>query len=229
MRFRILSIDDDPTVQTLLKESLREHFVISAYNLKEALMELPKTSFDAIILDIELPDGDGLRFYTEISQNEKYSQIPTLFLSGHNEISNKLMAFTLGADDFLSKPFDPLELNARIISKIKKHIQIVEDKKIQKIGDIEIDFDRQKAFQNKNGKQFDLSLTTIELKILACLSRRLEQVYTREQIISLAWGETHISDRTVDSHIAHLRTKVKNSEVQIDTVKSFGYRAILKS
>ena len=228
MKTRILSIEDDLAIQALIEQSLKQFCVVPAENLKNAEDELSKSNFDAILFDIELPDGDGLRFFTELIQNEKYKKIPTLFITAHNDIATKLMAFSIGADDFLTKPFDPLELNARVTSKIKKSKQDIEDKRIQKVGDLEIDFDRQKVSHIKNGKQTDLSLTGIELKILTYLSKRIEQVYSREQILSEVWGLTHITDRTVDSHIAHLRTKIENTSVAIDTVKNFGYRVLLK-
>ena len=228
MKFRILSIEDDPTIQALIEQSLRDYYVVSVQTLKAAELELAKYHFEAILFDIELPDGDGLRFYTKLSQDPKFKKTPTLFLTGHGDISNKLIAFSVGADDFLTKPFDPLELNARVTSKIKKMASEIEEKKVRKLGDLEIDFDRQKVFHIKNGKEKDLSLTGIELKILACLSKRLEQVYSRNQILDEVWGGTSITDRTVDSHVAHLRSKIEATTVVVDTVKSFGYRVIVK-
>ena len=150
MRFRILSIEDDPIIQTLIEQSLKEYLVVSATTLKDAQIELSKSDFDAILFDIELPDGDGLHFYTKLSQDPKYKKIPTLFLTGQSDISTKLMAFSVGADDFLTKPFDPLELNARVTSKIRKKNSDVEEKKVRKVGDLEIDFDRQKVFHIKH-------------------------------------------------------------------------------
>ena len=228
MKSRILSIEDDVTIQVLIEQSLKEFLVVSVSTLKQAQDEILKSEFDALLIDIELPDGDGLRFYTKISQDQKYKKIPAIFLTGQIDVSTKLMAFSMGADDYVTKPFDPLELNARVTSKIKKNEKLIDEKKVRKIGDLEIDFDRQKCFQIKNGKEVDLSLTAIELKILTFVSKRLEQVYSREQILSEVWGDTNITDRTVDSHIAHLRAKTETSKVVIDTVKNFGYRVIVK-
>ncbi len=228
MRAKILSIEDDLTIQMLIEQSLSEFTVVTVANLKNAEVELSKNVFDAILLDIELPDGDGLKFFSKLSHDQKHKKIPTLILSGHGDISNKLMAFSVGADDFITKPFDPLELNARLTSKIRKMQIQIEEKKTKKIGDLEIDFDRQRVFQIIKGKEKDLALTSIEIKILTLLSKRTEQVFSREQILSSVWGETAITDRTVDSHIAHLRTKISESSIVIDTVKNFGYRLILK-
>jgi DNA-binding response OmpR family regulator len=229
MRLKVLCVEDDFTIQVLIEESLPEFDVITAANLKMAEIELAKHVFDAILLDIELPDGDGLKFFTKLTHDHKHKKVPTLFLSSHSDITNKLMAFSIGADDFITKPFDPRELHARLISKVKKMQSEEEIKKIRRIGNLEIDFDRQKVFHLSKEKQKDLSLTAIEIKILTMLSKRLEQVYSREQILTSVWGETTITDRTVDSHIAHLRTKISDSNVVIDTVKNFGYRIVLRA
>lgn len=227
MRTKILSIEDDITIQALIEASLSEYQLVKVANLQEAQKELEQNHFDALLLDIELPDGDGLKFYTKLAQEIKYKKIPTLFLTAHDDISNKLIAFSIGAEDFITKPFNPLELNARITSKLKKAQNQVESFKTRHIGDLEIDFDRQRAFRNINGKQKDLLLTAIEFKILTLLSKRLEQVYSRDQILTAVWGQTSITDRTVDSHVAHLRNKLTGATVLIDTVKNFGYRLIL--
>ncbi len=228
MRSKILCVEDDLTIQALIEQSLKNFNLVTVSNLKDAEREISQNIFDAILLDIELPDGDGLKFYTRLTHDQNFRKTPTLFLSGHGDISNKLLAFSVGADDFITKPFDPLELNARISSKIKKKQGEIDEKKTHRIGDLEIDFDRQRVFQIINGKEKDLILTSIEIKILTLLSRRTEQVFSREQILNSVWGDTIITDRTVDSHIAHLRTKISPSSVVIDTVKNFGYRLILK-
>lgn len=224
MRAKILCIEDDPTTQTMIKASLGNFNIVVANNLHDAEYEISKGDFAAAIFDIQLPDGDGLRFYSRLKQNSKLKDIPVLFLSGHNEISNKLLAFSMGADDFITKPFDSLELNARVLSKINKSISTNEEKNTRIIGDIEIDLDRQKVSRLDNGNEIDLGLTAIEQKILILLSGRIEQVFSREQILNNVWANAHITDRTVDSHIAHLRNKLKETLVLINTVKNFGYK-----
>lgn len=221
----VLCVDDDLTMQTLVQESLREYSVCCVDTIAQALKELDRQTFSAVLIDIQLPDGDGLRFLTQISQEKKYKSIPILILSSHAEISNKVMAFTLGAEDFISKPFDPIELKIRVTAKIKRYQNEQGASRLQEAGDIVIDFNRQKAARITNGKENDLNLTAIELKILGLLTRRMEHVYSREQIIDAVWGDTFITDRTVDSHVAHLRTKIEDAQVKIETIKNLGYRA----
>jgi len=229
MRTKVLCIEDDLDIQALIELSLKEFSLSFVSTLKEAEGILAEHSYDAILLDIELPDGDGLKFFSKLTHDLDFKKIPTLILSGHDGIDNKLLAFTIGVDDFITKPFNPLELKARISSKIRKKHEEKEAQKLRLIGDLQIDFDRQKAVQIASGQEHDLLLTTIELKILSLLSKRKEQVYSRPQILQSVWGDIKITDRTVDSHIAHLRNKISASRVIIDTVKNLGYRLIVKS
>lgn len=226
---KILCIEDDLSMQTLVCASIKDYEVICAKTLKEAEVLLGQMDFSALLVDIQLPDGDGLRFLTQLTQNEKYSHTPILILSGHSDISNKVMAFSFGADDFVTKPFDPVELNVRVTAKIRKRHAAEEKARKRRLKDLLIDFDRQKVFQVLNGKEIDLECTSIELKLLALLTKRLEQVYSRDQIMRQVWAETSISDRTVDSHIAHLRQKIEGTQIQIETAKSFGYLASIKA
>jgi DNA-binding response OmpR family regulator len=228
MKNKILCIEDNPTIQTLVQLSLQEYDVTCAASLHEAETQLLSHTYAALLIDIQLPDGDGLRFLAQLSQKPHFKNIPILIFSNYSEISNKVAAFTLGADDFIAKPFDPIELNIRITAKIRKKNSESEQQKTRSLGDLLIDFDRQKVFLLNSSQELDLELTSIEIKILALLTKRLEQVYSREQILQSVWGSTSISDRTIDSHVAHLRQKIKNSQLQIETAKSFGYRAALR-
>lgn len=226
MKRRVLCIEDDPTTQALVEVALPDFIIVPAYSLKDAEQKLGETEYSALLIDIQLPDGDGLRFLAKLSTEMK--KIPVLILSNHSEISNKVMAFSIGAEDFIGKPFDPIELNARVTAKVKRREDENEKSQSRKIGNLLIDFGRQKAFVITDGSENDLGLTSIELKILSTLSRRLEQVYSREQLMNSVWGNTYITDRTVDSHIAHLRQKIQNASVAVETAKNFGYRAVLK-
>lgn len=228
MKRKILCIEDDPTIQTLVELALSDFAVVRASSLKEARGLLVDTKFNALIVDIQLPDGDGLRFLTDLANQEQTKKTPVLILSSHKEISNKVMAFSFGAEDFVEKPFDPIELNARLSAKVRKYEAEKEESQTRKVGNLLIDFNRQKVYAISGVKELDLNLTSIELKILSLLTKRIEQVYSRDQIMDQIWGDTIITDRTVDSHIAHLRQKIQGTSIEIDTAKNFGYRALLK-
>ncbi len=233
MKNRVLCVEDDFTIQALIRESLTDCDVIFANDLKEADRLITRCRYNLFLIDIELPDGDGLRYLARIMGDRIFDewvrQTPTMILSSHSRIANKVMAFTLGAQDFISKPFDPVELNARVNARVRQHHMDLENARIRTLGNLVLDFDRQSAFVTDRGIERSLDLTPIEIKILALLTKRLDQVYSRDQIMNLVWSETFISDRTVDSHIAHLRRKIGATSVVIKTSKSFGYQATLKS
>lgn len=225
----VLCIDDDPVVQTLLVEVLAPWSVICCLDLNSVRGVLSSSaSIHAIVIDIDLPDGDGLRFLKQELQRFQNNNVPTFILSSHTDIAKKMMAFQFGADDFISKPFDPLELKFRLEARLKKAQQVLLDEKI--IGDVVLKPQQYKAFQKSSaGLHKDLALTILELKILTLLSAQMDRIFTRNQIIDSVWGNVAITDRTVDSHIAHLRKKLKQTKIKIMTSQSVGYSATLVS
>lgn len=232
MRSIVLCIEDDPFFQTLIEESLtrtRAFQLDFAPNLAIAREKLRKQNYDAIILDLTLPDGDGLRFLTEMSQLTAQTSTgtlpPVLILTGQTEVPSRVAAFQLGADDFLAKPFEPLELEARLLARIKK-AQVTKDQgETVRYGDIEIDQARVRVSRVTRGESQDLGFTAIEFKILVSLTQRVEAVLSREQLLEKVWPGTYINERTVDSHIAHVREKLGDSKLKVETVKGLGYRA----
>lgn len=226
---RILCVEDDLTTQVLVGESLRDYNVVRAGTIFEARKQLQVGEVAAILIDIQLPDGDGIQFLGELVRDQRYRNLPILILSSHTDVAHKVSAFSIGAEDFIAKPFDPIELNARVTAKIRKNRLEKHNHRHRQVGDVLIDFDRQKAFRISESRELDLELTGKELGILALLTKRMEQVYSRDQIMDSVWGNTAITDRTVDSHIAHLRRKLAGTAVKLETSKSFGYRAVLNS
>lgn len=227
MKNKILCIEDDKTTQQIVKHALSDYNVIMASTLIEAEDKIKESELAAAIFDIKLPDGDGIHLYSRLRQLTQLKNIPVIFLSGNDDLSNKLLAFSIGADDFISKPFDPLELSARITSRINKTHALESERKTRQLGDVLIDQDRQKVFLIKENNEIDLQLTAIEQRILILLSSRKEQVFSRDQILNYVWKDAHVFDRTVDSHIAHIRKKMKGSRLTISTVKNFGYKLII--
>lgn len=226
MRSIVLCIEDDPFFQTLIEESLsrgRNFELEFASNLAAAREKLKSRNYDAILLDLNLPDGDGLRFLTEIQGATTLP--PVLILTGQTEVPSRVAAFQLGADDFLAKPFEPLELEARLLARIKKSQTQKEQGETILLGDIEIDHTRVRVSRKTRTESEDLGFTAIEFKILVSLTHRLETVLSREQLLEKVWPGTYINERTVDSHIAHVREKLSDSKLKVETVKGLGYRA----
>lgn len=232
MKLTVLCIEDDPFFQTLIDESLargRQFQIEFAANLAQAREKLQGRNFDAIILDLSLPDGDGLRFLTEVpmltSENSDGSATPVLVLTGQSELPARVAAFQLGADDFLAKPFEPIELETRLLARIKKSQSQKEQNESVHLGDIIIDHPRVRVSRKRGNETEDLRFTAIEFKILVLLTQRLETVYSRDQLLEKVWPGTFINERTVDSHIAHVREKLRDSKLKVETVKGLGYRA----
>jgi two-component system alkaline phosphatase synthesis response regulator PhoP len=227
MKDKILCIDDDLSLQTLVQAALSDFEILCAQGYSEALRIIDSNfKLSALLVDIQLPDGDGLELLSRICVHKELSKLPVIILSGQTALSNKVTAFTFGADDFISKPFDPIELKLRVTSKIKKRRQDMDSLNERRFGNLLIDVDRHKVFAIHGNREKDLHLTSTEWKILMLLTRRVEVVFSRDQILESVWGDTFISDRTVDSHIAHLRTKLERTDLAIESVRNLGYRAI---
>jgi two-component system phosphate regulon response regulator PhoB len=225
----ILVVEDNAEMKILIEGALDDYHLFFASTLKEAAQFLSKKKYSLILLDLGLPDGDGFKLLTELTSNAENRNLPVIILSGKSETANKVMAFSIGAEDFISKPFDPIELKARVAAKIKKSQQMAEKSEIIKIADLTINIPKQKVWiSQKSGSQQEVDLTSLEFRLLITLAKSPERVYSREFLLDAVWGKAiNITDRTVDTHIGHLRKKLSGSKTKIDTVIGSGYRFIL--
>lgn len=221
---KILSIEDSQEFQMLIYASLSQMCtVVKANSIAEARAKLADGSeYALILLDVGLPDGDGFTLCTEIKNNPKHANVPIFFLTGKSETINKVMAFNLGAEDYVVKPFDPLELRVRVEARVKKSQTQTQNKVI---GGIRIDFLRNTVEIEESGRWNLLDLTTTEYKILSYLVQNSDAVLTRNQIIDYVWGNgVYILDRNVDSHISSLRKKLNDQAIHIKAVHGLGYK-----
>ncbi|HAZ13466.1 MAG: hypothetical protein A2X86_13130 [Bdellovibrionales bacterium GWA2_49_15] len=222
----IFIVDDGEDIQRILKSALNRHKLIFCSTLGEARAMLalsPKV--ELFVLDLSLPDGNGLDLCMEVQNIPQYSQTPIIFLTGKNETRDKITGLSLGIDDYITKPFDPVELRIRVDLRIKKHLErLVQEQTLVK-HDLELNISRQKAFWNSDGAQEDLQLTAFEFKLLVYLAQHEEHVLSREQLISGVWGEDRqLIDRTIDSHMSNLRKKIAPTTFTIKSVYGEGYR-----
>ncbi len=224
--YTILCVEDSNEVQILIRATLSSNNkLVFASSISEARAKLDETEFDAVILDIGLPDGDGLRFCSELKAARGLSSMPVFVLTGKNSIHEKTLGFQLGIEDFITKPFDPIELRLRIESRLKKMTDQNENRDSLTIGPLKINFSSQKVSLKSSDSHISLALSPTEFKILGFLVKHIEQVKTREQIITAAWSDgIHLSDRTVDSHISRIRKKLGKGACSIDAVSGSGYR-----
>jgi DNA-binding response OmpR family regulator len=230
--YSLLVVEDAPDFQLMIQRVLSgPRFRLKCVGTAAAAMEeLDRETFDLVLLDIVLPDGDGYRVCTRMQSEERNRNTPVFFLTGKTDVEDKVKAFSLGADDYIVKPVDPLELKARIEAKLaKKRIKDSNEDTFRK-GKLKIDLGFQKAFQiAEGGKENDLRLTPAEFKLLHYLIRNEGKLCSRTQLLSAIWGqEVHVLDHNVYTHICALRRKLVDQAEYIESVPRLGYRFLVK-
>jgi DNA-binding response OmpR family regulator len=221
----ILLVDDEPNIIELAQLYLeREGFqVISAADGKEALDSVAANQPALIVLDLMLPEIDGLEVCRTL--REKKDPVSIIMLTARDEDIDKILGLELGADDYLTKPFNPRELVARVKAVLRRgnsRDSDEEDEPIQ-IEDLRIDPLRREV--QIGGKPIEIR--TQEFDLLFALARHQGIVLSRDQLLNLAWGYDYFGNtRTVDVHIGHLRKKLAGSKVKIETVTKVGYKLV---
>lgn len=223
----ILVIEDEIHILELLRYNLEAagYNVILSENGKDGIDKCFEAFPDLILLDLMLPDIDGLDICKTIKRNEKTKDIPIIMLTAKSEEFDKVLGLELGADDYITKPFSIRELLARIKVVLRRSAQNeIEKEEIIKFGDITID--TQKHLVYKNDKILDLTLKEFEL--LTLLALNIGKVLTRDYLLDKVWGYEYAGEtRTVDVHIRHLRKKIEDDDkapVYIETVRGIGYK-----
>ncbi len=226
MAYRILVVDDDPHIRDVICFALEKADMqaIIAKDGAEALMAFTKQNPDLIVLDIGMPEMDGLEVCRQL---RKTSDVPILFLSARDEEIDRILGLEIGGDDYVTKPFSPRELVARINVILKRinHTSEVSapESEVLSHGKLSLDTLRHQAMFNGH----PLSLTSIEFSILRAFLKRPGFIFTRDQIMNTAYEvTTHVSDRTIDSHIRNIRAKlaVYDCSNVLDTVHGVGFR-----
>ncbi len=219
---RVLLIEDDSATSKTLQVMLKnEGFVCDTTDLGEDGLEIGKLyEYDLIILDLMLPDIDGY----EVLKRLRASNIktPTLILSGLKEIDDKVRALGFGADDYITKPFSPKELVARIKAVMRRISPMAVEEVIDMQG-LSLDPSSHRVMANEQA----LDMGPTEFKLLHFFMTHSERVYSREQLLNNVWGtNVYVEDRTVDVHIRRLRKALETSghDRMIQTVRGTGYR-----
>jgi DNA-binding response OmpR family regulator len=227
---KILCVEDSGEFLIFLTSVLKDHSVTHAASIQQALglVNDGRDSFDLVLLDISLPDGNGLEALPQIKDAFLSKAIPVIVLSADSDVITKVAAFGIGADDYISKPPNASELRARIEARLRSS---GEKNKLQaRLGDLVLDSDTLRAQMVGAEKGTELlDLTPSEFKLLKLLILRPGWVYSRDQLIDHVWGVgRHMTSRTVDTHISNLRKKLSKSIVTIQTVTGAGYRVVVK-
>lgn len=222
MEKEVLVVEDSPDSQDLVTELLRGSCRLTlAPSMKKALRLVQEKSFDLILMDVMLEDGDGFSLTTKIRSLPGYHDLPIIFMTSKGDIQDKATGFELGAEDYIVKPFDPLEFKLRVQSRLKK-IQAHVKSQILSRGNLRLEASLQKAFLIQEGIQLDL--TPLQFKILFTLVNHEPEVLTRERLTTLIWGEGVQVGRSLDTHITALRKKLGAYGEHIQGVYGLGYR-----
>ncbi len=219
----IFIVDDEPDICDLVSLHLEKNGfkTRSFYTALEFLNALKKQIPDLVILDLMLPDLDGLEVCKALRTEIKTANLPIIMLTAKGEEMDKILGLELGADDYVTKPFSPRELVARV-KAILRRIHKKEQKDLIKIRDLLV-VDTNKFEVLVKGKK--IQLTTTEFKILKTLVQKAGWVFTREQLLEVLWGrEKAVLDRTVDVHIKNLREKLGKAGMLIKSIRGVGYK-----
>lgn len=226
-RVSILIVEDSIESQRLIRYALeKNHELTFASTAREALATTLDRDFHMVLLDVVLPDGDGFELLTQMLKTPKMRDVPVVFLSRHGNLEDKLKGFELGAEDYLVKPVDPLELAARVTAKLKHrpHPESHAAPTDLVRGALRIDVINHRAFLQTNGREEELVLTTTEYRILRFLCQHPDKSLTREQIIKACWDKkTHVMGRTIDRHMSSLRQKLGAQAFYLHSVHGEGY------
>ena len=218
---KILVVDDDPDIVEILRYnlSLGGYNVKSAINGKEAIKKAKIFIPEIILLDVMMPEMDGIETCTILKEIPSLSNTRIIFLSARNEDYTQLSAFDAGADDYISKPVKPKILLKKIASIFKRINKSKNNTQSIDLGEIKIDRNSYLVLKNKN----EISLPRKEFELLFLLASKPGKVFTRDEIMSKVWGsEVIVGDRTIDVHIRKLREKI--GDLYFKTVKGVGYK-----
>jgi two-component system alkaline phosphatase synthesis response regulator PhoP len=220
----ILLVDDEPSIVQLARMYLeRENFrVETAMDGQAAVDAVRRLDPQLVVLDVMLPGLDGLEVCRRLRAEN--NPVAIIMLTARDEDIDKILGLEIGADDYLTKPFNPRELVARIKAILRRTERATrsEDTSIS-VADLTVDKLRRTVLVA--GRSIDLR--TQEFEVLFTLASQPGRVFTREQLLQQAWGfDFYGQTRTVDVHIAHLRKKLSGSKVSIDTITGIGYRLV---
>jgi len=219
---RILVVEDESAIAFGLQLDLQgEGYEVAIESDGEsALQRARKEAFDLILLDVMLPRKDGFEVCRELRRDG--SKIPIIMLTAKTQEAEKVLGLEIGADDYVTKPFSPRELRARVKAALRRGAE--DEAPTYRFGDAEVDFAR--CEMRRAGTPVEL--TALEFKMLTALIRNTGKVLSRDQLLDLVWGNgTFVTDRVVDNHVVTLRKKIEPNPSEpryIISVRGLGYR-----
>lgn len=215
MQYKILIVEDEKPISSLIKISLNStgYLCEVAYDGMEAADKIEKNRYDLILLDIMLPKVDGY----ELMEFIQPFNIPVIFLTAKGKVEEKVKGLRLGAEDYITKPFELLELHARVETVLRRYHRMSEE---YEVGDVKVSTTTYKVFKGER----EIALTQKEFLILVMFLENRNVALFREQIYERVWGGEYVGDsRTIDLHVQRLKKKL-NWDKEITSVHKVGYR-----
>lgn len=222
---KILVVDDEPDALELIGFNLRNagYEVVTADDGQEALRRARESLPDLVLLDVMLPEIDGLEVCKSLRRDAATRRIPIIMLTARAAEIDRVLGLELGADDYVTKPFSPRELVLRIKNLLGRKTEPAEAPEQLSLGDLVIDIPRHEVLVR--GRPVDLTAT--EFKLLTTLAQRRGRVQSRDQLLQDVWEYDNVIDtRTVDTHMRRLREKLGPASRHLDTVRGVGYRFV---
>ena len=224
MAATILVVEDEPAIQELIAYNLKQagHQPLRADNAEQALKLVANALPDLVLLDWMLPGLSGIEFARQLRADKRTRAIPIIMLTARSDEQDKLQGLETGADDYITKPFSPRELNARIKAVLRRRAPQMTDDTVQ-LGGLKLNPASHRV--TGNGEPVDLGPT--EFRLLHFLMTHAERVHSRTQLLDQVWGDhVFVEERTVDVHIRRLRKALEPTELDalVQTVRGTGYR-----
>ncbi len=225
----ILLVEDQKEVHDQVSKSLGDGFrVTSALSIGDAKRHLSLKNFHLIVLDISLPDGDGFQFCAALRNDDRTRKVPIIFLTGPLDVPDKVMGFSLGEEDYVTKPFEATEFRARVEARVKRAKEEVAAAEVIEKEGLRLDTKllRLQILQ-AGGRTSDVETTPQEFKLLRFLAEHENEVFSREKLISSVWGQgVHVTEHTIDTHVSKIRKKISLSGWTVQCLRGEGYRFI---
>jgi len=221
----ILVVDDEADLLELVSYNLKkEGFIVdTAADGEKALAQIKKGSYALLILDLMLPGIQGMELCRIVRNDPKTARLPIIMLTAKGEEVDRVLGLEMGADDYMTKPFSPRELVARVKAVLRRSVEKPFTEKILKVGELEID--RERYTVSLKGEPIKLSAT--EFKLLLFLAERKGKVFSRDQLLDAVWrDEAFVEPRTVDVHVRRLRSQIEDDPAHpryVKTMRGIGY------
>jgi two-component system phosphate regulon response regulator PhoB len=228
MASSILIVEDEPSIAELIAVNLSHagFLPVRAFQTEQASQLMKEVLPDLVVLDWMLPGKSGVQFAKELRSNERTKDIPIILLTARSEEMDKIAGLEAGADDYLTKPFSPKELVARIRAVLRRRSPQLADEVVQ-INNLRLDPVAHRVLANNGVDEVTLDLGPTEFRLLHFFMTHPERVHSRGQLLDKVWGDhVFVEERTVDVHIKRLRAALAPSNCQnlIETVRGSGYR-----